>query len=444
MMALGRHTYALVLGLILGLALAVPHAAYSLGKEADAMCAPVIQKCGCGRVPGAFGCKAGKNMFMCECSDMTSGYKTTGKCVAANTCRAEATTGKDGFGLDQVSKILGDLFNQLMSQGQGQQDGAEPPTNASTTSGCSQTYTVTVPTTDPCAIYIPPVSESILDSTGSALSDLLNVGSGEQADGANTNENDVNTPSASELIKGLAVDTKNDSDPKSVAKPAAVAQQTTKETAPVYTAPVHPASGLQGDIKVLESGGTVIAGKRDQSGNTEVAGFYGGTAFGGQSTGVVASICRARPWASNVLAYVLPANFFDGLCIARGYQVGSGVATDAPPATVSVTRGSARPIQETPVKTPNNQGQATAAEPPKVRIWSVPETVPLGSRASIFWTSQGAENCQVTSSDGNFSQTSLQGGASTVALVSDTTFTIACMGAGGVSATDSVTVPLAI
>jgi hypothetical protein len=194
--------------------------------------------------------------------------------------------------------------------------------------------------------------------------------------------------------------------------------------------------GISGDIKVLTSGGTILAGNVDTGGNTTVAGFYGSDTFGGQPQGVVANLCQNRPWASNFLSYVIPPGFFDSLCALRGYTVGTTQPVQQ--STVTITQTPAKPVQAT------STTQVTSTVQPKVDIWASPATVSLGARTSIFWTSQGVTNCTETSPDGNFSQTSLQGGASTAPITGATVYTISCLAPDGSHITDNVTVNLAI
>ena len=194
-------------------------------------------------------------------------------------------------------------------------------------------------------------------------------------------------------------------------------------------------SGVSGDIRILGNSGTILAGSVDPGGNSVTAGFFGSNTFTGQPTGVIANLCKSRPWAGNILSYILPATFFDSLCVLRGYQVG----TPKPAApTVTVFQSAPKKVTKTPVAT------TTPAVPPKVDIWAVPSSVPLGSRTSVFWSSQGVTNCTETSPDGSFSQNTLSGGASTVALTGATTFTMSCIAPDGSHVTDYVTVNLSI
>ena len=188
----------------------------------------------------------------------------------------------------------------------------------------------------------------------------------------------------------------------------------------------------QGNIFMNGNGATFFG--QESGNNSAVAGFYGSDTLGGQSQGLVASLCQSRPWASSVLSYVIPPSFFDGLCSWRGYQVGQ--TTSTPQVT----------LQQQPRPKPQPAATSSAPTQPSVaaqaQIWAVPSAVPLGSRTSIFWNTQGVASCTETSPDGNFTQNSLSGGASTVPLTGATTFTISCLDPSGNPITDFVTVQI--
>lgn len=554
-----KQIFTLIVSVFLGVAALLPHGALAVGQAA---CPCQLQD--------------PKQPNYCPyvtCIDTTSGFTTIGKCVAPGICRGTGTSGKDGFGLDQVAKILGDLMGKLMQQGGGQQPSATPPTtgtggtsypptcsisastvssNASSTTATlswsssseatsatispnvgtvspngSQSITVTATTpytmtvtgpggtnycsttvlgfndggdTDRCsglfaALYgcnddgggtptttpttTPSVSFTANPRTGAAPLTVVFTGNAGRAgytinygDGKSNAvgcESGACTPSSpalainrshvyeeagtytAKLIRHLNINEAQcqgtdcgviSSVTITVSNPSSATTTTTTatNTVPVFSNPAYLIPGLRGDIQIVGPAGTVIAGSRDASGNSEVAGFYGGSTFSGQTTGVVASICRSRPWAGNILSYVLPANFFDSLCSARGYQVGNPAPqTQAPTVTVTQTQPQTQKPATTTAAT-----SSVSSVPPKVRIWAVPAKIPLGSRVSIFWTTQGVASCLVTSPDGSFSQTTLAGGASTVALTGDTTFTISCLTPDGTPVTDFVTVSLSI
>lgn len=467
-----KQVFTLALSLVLGFSIVLPHAANAVGNAADLMCN------GCQMDP-----KKPRYCPTVTCKDMTATFTTGGTCISPGVCKANSTSGPNGFGLDQVARLLGDLMGKLLQQGQQGGSGGgntgttyTPPSctvsystessNASSTSASlswfsngdatsatlspggsvspngsqsvtvSQTTIYTLSVSGPggsntCATTVPHLGgvDGVGDTDGDGCSDLYEEAGLCEGSGTSTTTGTQTTSTSS--ITGL-LDTLDDDS----------STTTQVATTSVFTTPITSiVQGLRGDIKVLTSGGTVIAGSRDTAGNTEVAGFYGGTTFSGQSQGIVASICRSRPWAGNLLSYVLPANFFDGLCIARGYQVGSTPAatTAQPSVTVTQTKPATTTKATTTVST-----SSVSTVPPKVRIWSVPTKVSLGARASIFWSSQGVNSCLVTSPDGSFSQNTLSGGASTVALTGSTTFTISCLTPDGTPVTDFVTVNIAI
>ena len=377
-----------------------------------------------------------------KCPDNTNGYTTPAQCVssAPGKCQAIGAAGGDKFGLDLVKQMLGSLMQKLMqgSQGGGSGSGSgSPATTPSGPTGCGSYVATpdvaqvsTSNTGGTCYYYQAPVS-SLLNSTNSTGDNTSSVS--EQLNAlTNTNNNtdtNTNTNTTSEMLNQLTAQV----------KPAVVSTTTATDTRPIVVPQGSVGgltSGVSGDIRLLGNSGTILAGSVDQSGNSVTAGFFGSDTFTGQPTGVIANLCQSRPWASNILSYVLPPTFFDSLCVLRGYQVGK-----PQPVIPKVTI-----IQSTPKATPKAV-PATSTMPtvtPKVSIWAVPATVPLGSRTSIFCNSQGVTNCAVSSPDGSFSQNSLSGGASTVALTGATTFTMSCIAPDGSHVTDYVTVNLSI
>lgn len=362
---------------------------------------------------------------------MTSGFPTAGHCQSPILCKGETGDGK-GLGMEQLGKAIMDMMQKLM-QGKPGGDSPPPPPPPPTdptkdAKGCTTTYQVTTPSTDPCAMYVPPVSDQINGgSTGTALSDLLNSMQGGDLTGTNTNVSD----SINQVIGGTTV-VATTTNTTSVLPTAVFNAQTQGGLMPI---------GATGDIVLTSSGATVVVGTRDENTNSAVAGFLGGEAAATvQPKGVAANLCQVRPWSTNFLSFIIPPSFFDSLCTWRGYPLGIPVATVATSVStkpkVTVTQTVQKPIQKPATTTP--------AIPGKVRIWAVPAAVPLGSRTSIFWNTQGVSQCTVSSPDGSFNQTTLSGGASTVALTGATTFTISCLDGAGEPVTGYVTVKLSI
>lgn len=382
------------------------------------------------------------------CMDVTSGFSTNGICVAPGKCQGLGTSGPNGFGTDILKQVLGSLFQKLMQGSQNGNSGASTPSGASgqSCSSYTQTSDQSLAASNPCYYYVPPVSAGLggTDSTGlgtsNNISDLLNQALGgtgttntntntDTNTNTNTNTNTSVSDTLNQIISGTQTNTNTNATTTASTTPSQIFSTT--QATPSFLTP-----GLSGDIKTLTSGGTILAGNVDTGGNSTVAGFYGSDTFGGQPQGVIANLCQGRPWASNFLSYVIPPGFFDSLCALRGYTV--GVTKPVQQSTVTVTQTPAKPITAT-TTTP-----VVSTVEPKVDIWASPATVSLGTRTSIFWTSQGVTNCTETSPDGNFSQSSLSGGASTAPITGATVFTISCLAPDGSHITDNVTVNLAI
>jgi hypothetical protein len=193
---------------------------------------------------------------------------------------------------------------------------------------------------------------------------------------------------------------------------------------------------VRGNINLQEYGATLFGNIQQQ--NSEIAGFYGANTLGGGSTGLVQGLCISRPWSSSFLSYVIPPSFFDSLCSWRGYQVGLPPAQTSP-STPSVSKPAVNKPTPEPPKPP-----VTPRERVSVEIWAEPSVVSLGSRTTIFWDTSGVAECSETSSDGNFSESTLSGGSATVPITGATTFTITCLTADGRSVVDNTVVELAI
>lgn len=315
----------------------------------------------------------------------------------------------------------------------GQQGKAKDAAGSTGDCGCSSYYQVTVPSSDPCASYVPPTSNSLLDTntfgTNSASSLLLGA-----LGGTGSTIPDLSTPvNVSDQLQNITSGT--------------VTPQPTQNTSGTLPAAGDKntlTSGTRGDIVVGPTGATVIGSARDTEANTEIAGFYGGETFTGAPQGIAANLCRNRPWASSIVSFVIPPSFFDGLCAWRGYPVGIEKTTPSPTpaAKTTVTTKIITPATPNPAPVPA-PSQATAV-PPEVDIWAVPARVPLGARTSVFWNTKGVSSCTVTSPDGSFNETSLSGGASTVPLSGATTFSISCLTPSGTPVTDYFEVKMTI
>lgn len=361
--------------------------------DADAMCLPVvIPVCGCMKILVKGKCVGGMNKFMCPCSDSTSGFTTSGKCLATFKCKGESVGGMMPM-LPMIPMMMPKM-DMMMPQDPCMQPGAG--SNATTSTSTQQT--------NPCYGGGFDQGGSIFD-TSSYFNDT-------SSDIDSSLFDDLNQPKGG-VSNFLASST------------PAQTQQTQTIVTPTTT------GKLTGAIKIGEAGATVIANLRD--GVAEVAGFFGGTTLGGNAGQSVAGrLCATRPWSGSIISKIIPASFFDTLCSKAGYQV--GVTNPAPITQVAVPKK--RPVQAMPPKQPVDLG------PVEIDIWAEPSSVRLGTRTYIFWRSQGVLDCTVKGP--NFTQNALAGGASTVPLSGATTYSLECALPDGTTVSDSVTVGLAI
>lgn len=380
-----------------------------------------------------------------KCFDAESGGITSGFCGSPVECKAQTATGLNGkstgvdTGLSALGQVLGQLMGKLMqSSGSGSGSGAPAsmPTTGGTTgnAGCTSYYPSSVPSSDPCAYYLPNTSTLLTSSTtGITGSDLLNsLGSTNNSNltgGANVSS--LLTQTTDQSLTQLSNTNGNTNTNTNSGSNTA--------TAPTTTVTLNPGvGGAQGNIIVQPGGATIVANTVDASGNTAVAGFYGADTFGGQQpTGLVGQLCQSRPWANNFLSYIIPPSFFDGLCQWQGYRVGT------PPPAASQQQQNVT-LTQTRVPAAATTSAPASTVQPKVQIWAVPASVPLGARTSVYWTTQGVTNCAETSPDGSFTESSLQGSGATVPLTGATTFTISCQAPDGTPVSDYVTVNIAI
>jgi len=426
--------------IVSALALFTPFVSYAVGSEADAMCNPVQTVCGCGMVPNPKGgCMGGANMFQCPCSDMTSGFTTSGICVAANKCLAQSTGGGSITQISQLLSAVGQILGMLKGGGGGDSGGS----GAGPGSGCT-TYTQTsVPnSSDPCSYYVPGLGTSSTDllsnslgsggSGSSAANDLISslIGSGNSNTNSNSNTNtNSSTTSTSGNTSGSIVPTSSSilATVTGVTNPQSLTPGT---SATVSQSAFGNAPGITGDIQVLSGNRvTMLASNRDVSGNKQTSGFFGfGTAVGEDTAVIYTQVCSARQWATNFLATIIPATYLDNLCASHGYSV-------SPPQLQSATpppAPSAAPSASQATSTPKYLGPMSAD------IWASPTSVSSGSRASIFWSAKGVLSCAV-SNDSGVMASALSGNASTLPLTHDANFSIVCHSATS-SVSDQVTV----
>ncbi len=420
------------------------------GLAADIMCTPhVIPPCACGfEMINGVCMGPSKNMFGCPCTDVTFGFLTTGRCVAPMKCLAISTFGGilnpatmlsglgmqllPGLGMQLGMKLISSMIGGASSGGTGAGSSGTGGTTigGGTTTGtgvCTTQYFQTSKIEDlsnPCAqyvaAYVSPVSDSInlLQDTGTSL-----VPSTPSTPGTWSAQINPNTGTTAASLAPTSL---------TLAQRRIIFQ-------PTSVGGIGVPSLLRGDILARSQDATIIAGSRDEEANVEVSGFYGSQTFGTQSSGgIVGQWCRTRPWSTNFLSKIVPPAFFDGICKARGHQVG----VPTPPATSARTAlPAARPATTSVV---TRVATSAPTVKPRVDIWAVPPSVPLGARTSVFWSTQGVVSCTQTSSGGQFNERSLAGGAATVPIMEATTFYITCLVSDGTTISGSATVHLKI
>lgn len=354
------------------------------------------------------------------CIATTPGGVTTGLCVTGK-CLGKSSSSPGGLG--GVADALG-LTKQIMDLlkglggGGGGGGGEAPPSQIPATVCPNGYYNVTQSSTDPCAVYNP---NSISDALGGGTSGI----SGSLLDALNGGTGSASPTGSDTGASGSPTSSTNSAN--------------TPATAPVGTTQVVPTTttSLSGDIKLGSGGATVIANFKQ--GVTDVAGFFGGSTFGGGSGQSAASrICASRPWAgSGLIASFVPNAFFDGMCSKAGYQV--GIVPPQVQKQAAVTQTAPRPVA--PAASTTSVVRVNTI-PPEVDIWAEPTSVRLGTRAYIFWNARGVDSCATQGP--SFTQNSISGGASTVPISGATTFAIECVAPDGTKVTDSVTVNLAL
>lgn len=389
----------------------------------------------------------------CKDIEKASGITITGKCVAPGVCRTQSAPGMDGKNaLDQAMQMLKGLLDKMMQQGgqgggQGSGTGQGSQNPSSLYPACQTNPATGTITSVPCvdstgAVITSPQGTNPLtgfgSSTGSIADTLLNA-LGETDAATQLQEEAEEQASVSSLLQDTVSQTRTD-DSDSV--------QSTDPNLSSETATGVPTTGQdsaqlkpeeRGDILTSGTGATIVAGTRSQSDNSEVAGFVGSNTSGfSQPTTIVGKLCESRPWSSGFLSTIIAPSFFDGLCVWRGYHVGS-----FPENPVAVTPYVLRnPDAAARVQRATTGGADSNVEP-AVDVWASPPSVSLGTRTSIFWASQGVANCVVAGP--SFSQEGTSGGAATVPISGASVFTVICTDPDGEEvARDSVTVNLAI
>lgn len=381
------------------------------------------------------------------CSEPSPQGAVPGICQLSTLCKATAAPGGN---LDQGMKGLGDMLKGLMDAlkpkekgqqqqqgGQGQQGGLgnnpyaglyppcekNPITNEITNAPCTDTNGALV-TGSGNSDYLSGLYEESNSLSDSLLDALYGDGGGDSGGTSNVSD---------DLLDSEGTETGSGGGETSGGEGNA-----TSSTGVTATSSSTLSPQTRGDIVTGERGATVVGGSRNEAENVEVSGFIGaGSGNLAQSKSLVGRLCESRPWATGFLANIITPSFFDGLCTWRGYHVGPlAEALKGVPAATKTVKIVSRKDDETN-KPPVYTGE------PEVDVWATPDTVPLGTRTSVFWVSENVVACTVKGP--SFEQNGISGGAATVPIAVDSTFTAVCTDAEGNELTrDSVTVRLSI
>ncbi len=452
-----------------------PQFVYAAFGQANEQCIPVVdEKCPCTQNwfcdKKGCGCKGPiKNKWMCKCVDTTANGVTTGHCVMGSICHGDSNssdTGQQGggLGMEQLMSAMKGIMDALKGGGGGGGGGGDSGGGMGS-QGCTTFYQTSIQgNPDPCSYYVPSPLDFTIPGGTTTLPGLTCTtytptavqndptpctfyvpggATGSDACASYTATAIINDPTPCKFYSPLAGNNAG-------SNTAGSGKSSTTVNVFVNAAAQGPAffsnilnsisgmGGGGGDIDVRDSGATIYAGNADTKTNSGIAGFFGGDATNGQTgSGIITRLCISRPWAGALLSILIPPTFFDTLCKLRGYQVGS-----TPPPPVKTVSQTVTPTRYTPPPATIKGSAQTVA--PQADIWAVPLRVPIGARTSIFWSSKGVKSCTVSSPDGNFHETALSGGGSTVPIVTATTFTISCIAHDDSHVTNSVTVYLKI
>lgn len=404
--------------------------------------------CQCGQpCPPPKGPRLGGLNCPCKETDGVSGKVITGLCTAPGICAAKNAPGEGGGNSLGDIKNAVDIAKSVMdmlksAQGGGGGGSGSGGSGGSTGSGGTYCSDGSYQPSGSCPVSTALNTTGNSNPTGTSMSDLLNAIGGGTSGSIPTAPTDTTSGSTGNTVSNTDTLGSTGDNTSQVSVTGSKTGTTPAKTTTGAKAPAEIA-GIKGDMVVKNTGVTMFVSNIDSKANKTLSGFYGVNIASGQTpTALVSRLCAVRPWASNFLNTIAPPLFFDALCTYRGYAVGTPKVTVVnkpytPPAKKATSVATSSPATTTPAKPVSNVA-------PKVQVWATPATVPLDTRTSVFWNTQGVSDCMVTSPDGSFTQNSLSGGASTVPLTADTTFTISCIAPDGTPVTGYTTVHISL
>src|SRR3989344_5666890 len=348
------------------------------------------------------------------CWDWVGFIPVRGICLDRGVCKATAVGNITGGFLQVgaqmfVGKFWGGVGNSIFGGGSAVVQPSQPQ--------CPTRYRVSVPSSDPCAVYVPAVGTSTLNTSDALLRALGKPSS-------------QITPTKSQPSVGNVLLNRVEN---------VVAPTSGRVSGAAEINPIVPGAG--GDIQLTTTGATISAEIVDARRNIQFSAFFGAKTLTEAPRTLPERMCIVRPWMHPPVAQKIPVYIFDGICSEKGYKTGLPAAVAAASIQPTASTKPAMTISPTTIATTS---VAMPTIKPAAAIWAVPDSVPLGSRTTIFWNSQGVISCTQTSPDGNFTGNTKSGRESTVAITGPTTYIISCLAPDSSHVTDYVRVNLEI
>lgn len=400
--------------------------------------------------------------------------------TGATTLGGESGSALGDLGLGILGQVVQQVLGQLLQQALG---GAGSGSGGSGSSGAPGSYANPDPN---------PIDRGVTDAINQALNDeeaftdtedeFTDLGTNEGSSAKTIldsvfreDESGSNTISQDTVSEGGVVDT--DADIRGV----------------VSTGGVQKTGGEQGTNEPR----VVPDSPQNNTGS-----FYG-AAVSVQDETVLGRLCSSRPWANSFVTSIIPASFFDSLCVSRGYVPGGGQAPIAPIPNTNTARAEetavarAAAVRERGMTCPEAVREGALATiafscapeeldrafgfnasglrsgtftvklaketqygiqctdgfadscriqvvHPQLTIWAEPESVRLGARTVVYWNAEDVEDGSCVVKGPSFSETGAQGGASTVPINTRSVYMFTCTGLDGAPLSETLTIDLAL
>jgi len=388
------------------------------------------------------------------------------KCLGKSAAGLEGGQGALSGAMEFLQKAL-----QAFQQGSGGGSGSAPPTTATPTA-----FTGLEPLSNG---NVDNVLTTIANDLGTQTSDIFNSAFGLAGDDFPETLNSTSSETAAPVIE--------DNPEGSVVENVSV-EEAPEEVVEQVVINTDTSIQEEGDSVTLVSSGV------EEQTNTGIGGFFSFLRAPvqqpeAQQTTVVGRLCAARPWESSFVSRIFLSQFFDGLCVQRGFTLTQSTETAATTTTpaeagtpqlicpAQVRAGEAARIEwscgnvlsagvgfetngwprgnttivakeDVTLELQCSRGGAASCNldvlTPTVQLVAHPARVPLGARTRLFWTSEYLEGGLCTVTGPGFEERTTVGSATTGAIFDTTTFTVTCVTGGGVEVSDKTTVDVGI